>query len=334
MIILGIETSCDETGIAIYDGNRRTLLSNALYSQVELHAEYGGVVPELASRDHIGRLIPLVKEVLSESHLKLSDVSAIAYTAMPGLVGALMVGAAFAKSLAFMLEIKAIAIHHLEGHLLSILLGENNPKYPYIALIVSGGHTQLVQVDAFSKYKLLGESIDDAAGEAFDKVAKMLDLPYPGGAYLANLAKHGKSGKFSFPRPMCNQPGLDFSFSGLKTSVLYEWINQSHKTHELKSDIAYGFQEALVETLTIKCSRALEKTRLNNLVVVGGVSANICLRESLKNLAKRNKFNVFYPPLEYCTDNGAMIAIAGAHHLSHGNYDANNEIHVRSRASL
>ncbi len=335
MIVLGIETSCDETGIAIYDGHNNKLLANALYSQIALHAEYGGVVPELASRDHVAKLIPLVKEALFEANLSLSDIEAVAYTAMPGLVGALMVGSAFAKSLAFMLEIPAVAIHHLEGHLLAPLLSNDNaPEYPYIALLVSGGHTQLIQVDAFAEYTLLGESIDDAAGEAFDKTAKMLGLPYPGGPHLAKLAETGRKGVFHFPRPMCDRPGLDFSFSGLKTAVLNAWENQKEKSLEIKADVAFAFQEAVIDTIVIKCKRALKETNIKRLVVAGGVSANKHLRESLEALAQKNGFEVFYPPLEYCTDNGAMIAIAGAYRLAHGERDKDNEIHVKPRAPL
>ncbi|MBK2124563.1 tRNA (adenosine(37)-N6)-threonylcarbamoyltransferase complex transferase subunit TsaD [Fangia hongkongensis] len=335
MIVLGIETSCDETGIAIYDGHNNKLLANALYSQIALHAEYGGVVPELASRDHVAKLIPLVKEALFEANLSLSDIEAVAYTAMPGLVGALMVGAAFAKSLAFMLEIPAVAIHHLEGHLLAPLLSNDNaPEYPYIALLVSGGHTQLIQVDAFAEYTLLGESIDDAAGEAFDKTAKMLGLPYPGGPHLAKLAETGRKGVFHFPRPMCDRPGLDFSFSGLKTAVLNAWEDQQEKSLAVKADVAFAFQEAVIDTIVIKCKRALKETNIKRLVVAGGVSANKHLRESLEALAQKNGFEVFYPPLEYCTDNGAMIAIAGAYRLAHGERDKGNEIHVKPRAPL
>ena len=335
MIVLGIETSCDETGVAIYDGARHKLLANALYSQIDLHAQYGGVVPELASRDHVAKLMPLTKEALVEANLTLDDIDAIAYTAMPGLIGALMVGAAFAKTLSYMCDIPSIAIHHLEGHLLAPLLNEKDkPEYPYIALLVSGGHTQLIEVKCFGSYELLGESIDDAAGEAFDKTAKLLGLPYPGGPHLAKLAEKGEVGKFSFPRPMCDRPGFDFSFSGLKTAVLNSWQSQEQQDDKTKADIAYAFQEAVVDTIAIKCKRVLKHTGVKNLVVSGGVSANKHLRAVLTQLAIKYQWNVYYPPLEYCTDNGAMIAVAGAYRFKNGFYDHDLKINVKPRAAL
>lgn len=335
MIVLGIETSCDETGIAIYDGAKQKLLANALFSQIDLHAQYGGVVPELASRDHVAKLIPLTKEVLRDAGLMLEDIDAIAYTAMPGLVGALMVGATFAKTLSYMLDIPTIAIHHLEGHLLAPLLNEDaKPEYPYVALLVSGGHTQLIAVKSFGQYELLGESIDDAAGEAFDKTAKLLGLPYPGGPHLSKLAEKGRAQKFTFPRPMCDRPGFDFSFSGLKTAVLNTWQAGEDQNEQTKADISYAFQEALVDTIAIKCKRVLKHTGMKNLVVSGGVSANKNLRLVLSELALKNHWQVFYPPLEFCTDNGAMIAIAGAYRLANGFVDKDMMITVKSRAAL
>ncbi|WP_116964733.1 tRNA (adenosine(37)-N6)-threonylcarbamoyltransferase complex transferase subunit TsaD [Fastidiosibacter lacustris] len=335
MIVLGIETSCDETGIAIYDGEKHKLLANVLYSQIDLHAQYGGVVPELASRDHVAKLMPLTKQALKEAELSLKDIEAVAYTAMPGLVGALMVGAAFAKTLSFMCNIPAIAIHHLEGHLLAPLLSDNQkPVYPYIALLVSGGHTQLIKVNDFGCYQLLGESVDDAAGEAFDKTAKLLGLPYPGGPHLAKLAERGRKEVFYFPRPMCDRSGLDFSFSGLKTAVLNTWQGQIEQNDIIKADIACAFQEAIIETIAIKCKRALKQTNVKHLVVSGGVSANKQLRIMLKEIANKHDWQVFYPPLQYCTDNGAMIAIAGAYRLLHGYRDQDMTIQVKPRASL
>ena len=335
MIVLGVETSCDETGIAIYDGEAGELLANSLYSQIDLHAQYGGVVPELASRDHVAKLMPLVNEALDEANLVLKDIDAVAYTAMPGLVGALMVGAAFAKTLAFMLDIPAIAIHHLEGHLLAPLLSESEkPDYPYIALLVSGGHTQLIEVSTFGSYLLLGESIDDAAGEAFDKTAKLLGLPYPGGPHLAKLAEKGEESDFVLPRPMCDRPGLNLSFSGLKTAVLNLWNEQTDKSEQVKANLARAFQEAVVDIIVIKCKRALKQTQVKNLIVAGGVSANTHLRTALKEMARKHQCKVYYPSLAYCTDNGAMIAIAGAYRLARGYQDCDNEINVKPRAPL
>jgi N6-L-threonylcarbamoyladenine synthase len=337
MIVLGIETSCDETGVAIYDTVTKRLLADCLYSQIALHAEYGGVVPELASRDHIQKLTPLLQEAIKQANLKVSDLDGIAYTAMPGLVGALMVGAAFAKSLAFSLKIPAIAVHHLEGHLLAPFLDNSvNIEYPFVALLVSGGHSQLIEVKAFGDYNVLGESIDDAAGEAFDKTAKMLGLPYPGGPYLAKLAEEGISGKYRFPRPMTDRPGLDFSFSGLKTAVLNAWnkLEGTAQTHQSKADIALSFQEAVVDTIGIKSRRALKQTALSRLVVAGGVSANKALRENLATLGMQHDFKVFYPQQAYCTDNGAMIALAGALRLETGFKDNDLSIMVKPRMDI
>jgi N6-L-threonylcarbamoyladenine synthase len=307
MLVLGIESSCDETGIALYD-TEQGLLAHALYSQVELHAEYGGVVPELASRDHIRKALPLIEEVLITAGLTQQDIDAIAYTAGPGLVGALLVGAAIGRSMAWALDIPALAINHMEGHLLSPLLEDNPPAFPFVSLLVSGGHTLLVDVKGVGEYTLLGESVDDAVGEAFDKTAKMLGLGYPGGPILAKLAEQGIEGKYTFPRPMTNRPGLDFSFSGLKTFTMNTWL-ESDQTAQDRANIALAFQTAAVETLTIKCKRALKETGQRTLVVAGGVSANIALRARLDSL---HGITVHYPRQDFCSDNGAMIAFAGA----------------------
>lgn len=307
MRVLGIESSCDETGIALYD-SEQGLLAHALYSQIALHAEYGGVVPELASRDHIRKTLPLIDEVLNKAQLTRNDIDAVAYTAGPGLAGALLVGAAIGRSFAWALDIPALAINHMEGHLLSPLLGENPPSFPFVSLLVSGGHTLLVDVQGVGQYKLLGESIDDAVGEAFDKTAKMLGLAYPGGAILATLAEKGIPDKYDFPRPMTNRPGLDFSFSGLKTFASNTW-KASDQTEQDQADIALAFQTAAVETLAIKCKRALKETEHNTLVVAGGVSANKALRTRLDAISQ---VNTYYPRPEFCSDNGAMIAFAGA----------------------
>ena len=315
MYVLGIETSCDETGVAIYH-TERGLINHLLYSQVEMHSEYGGVVPELASRDHIRKLVPLIKQSLQESQLKSTDINGIAYTAGPGLMGALLVGAATARSLAWTWQIPAVAVHHMEGHLLAPMLEENPPEFPFVALLISGGHTLLVQVEGIGRYQLLGESLDDAAGEAFDKTAKMLGLGYPGGPKLAALAEHGKP-QIKFPRPMTDRPGLDFSFSGLKTFTL-NTINASEKTGQDKADIAAAFQQAVAETLSIKCKRALQQTGLKRLVVAGGVSANKQIRASLTEMAAKEHAQIYFPRLEFCTDNGAMIAYAGSQRLMAG----------------
>ena len=308
MRVIGIETSCDETGLAIYDG-QRGLLAHVLYSQVALHAEYGGVVPELASRDHVRKVLPLLRQVMMQAGTQAGDIHGVAYTAGPGLVGALLVGAAIGRSLAWAWGVPAVAIHHMEGHLLAPLLEEHPPDFPFVALLVSGGHTQLVRVDGVGRYHILGESLDDAAGEAFDKTAKLLGLGYPGGPALARLAASGNPQRFHFARPMTNRPGLDFSFSGLKTQAVNS-VKQ-YADDQARADIAHAFQEAVVDTLTIKCQRALRETGLQRLVVSGGVSANTVLRERLREMAHELGAQVYYPRLEFCTDNGAMIAYAG-----------------------
>ncbi|MBA3696632.1 MAG: tRNA (adenosine(37)-N6)-threonylcarbamoyltransferase complex transferase subunit TsaD [Methylotenera sp.] len=310
MLILGVESSCDETGIALYD-TEAGLLAHALHSQIDMHAEYGGVVPELASRDHIRRVLPLTERVLAEANKALRDLDAIAYTQGPGLSGALLVGTSFAESLAFSLQIPTIHVHHLEGHLLAPLLEDNPPAFPFVALLVSGGHSQLMRVDGIGEYELLGDTLDDAAGEAFDKTAKLLGLGYPGGPALAKLAIQGKP-RFKLPRPLLNSGDLNFSFSGLKTSVL-TLTNQHQPLDEItRADIAWEFQEAVTEVLTTKCMAALRDTGLDSLIVSGGVGANSKLREKLNAATKRKLCNVSYPRLEFCTDNGAMIAFAGA----------------------
>ena len=324
MIVLGIETSCDETGVAVYDTARPGadgLRAQALYSQVALHAQYGGVVPELASRDHVRKLLPLVRQTLDEAGLSTADIDGVAYTAGPGLVGALLVGAGVARSLAWALDVPAIAVHHMEGHLLAPLLEDDpdkgRPQPPFVALLVSGGHTQLVAVDGIGRYRLLGETLDDAAGEAFDKTAKLMGLPYPGGPALAALAGQGRPGAFRFSRPMTDRPGLDFSFSGLKTQVLLAW-QQSDQGEQTRADIARAFEEAIVDTLVIKCRRALEASGAKRLVIAGGVGANRRLRAELAAAGDRDGFRTYFPRLEFCTDNGAMIALAGAIRLAHG----------------
>ena len=321
MRILGIETSCDETGVAIYD-EEKGLIANQLHTQIALHADYGGVVPELASRDHIRKLAPLLQAALQEAHLTAKDIDGIAYTSGPGLVGALLVGSTVARSLAYAWNVPAIGVHHMEGHLLAPMLEENPPHFPFVALLVSGGHTQLVRVDSVGRYELLGESIDDAAGEAFDKTAKLLGLDYPGGAALARLALKGTPNRFAFPRPMTDRPGLDFSFSGLKTfaaNTLHQVMQEEGElTEQSKADIAYAFQEAVVDTLAIKCKRALKQTGLKRLVIAGGVSANKQLRQTLAELMQQFGGDVFYPQPQFCTDNGAMIAYAGFLRLKQG----------------
>lgn len=311
MLVLGIESSCDETGIALYDTNQG-LLAHALHSQIRMHAEYGGVVPELASRDHIRRVLPLTRNVLLHAGKALDDIDAIAYTQGPGLAGALLVGTGIAESLAFTLGIPAIGVHHLEGHLLAPLLEDNPPDFPFVALLVSGGHTQLMRVSGIGQYELLGDTLDDAAGEAFDKTAKLLGLEYPGGPAVSKLAEQGRAGSLKLPRPMLNSGNLDFSFSGLKTAVL-----TASQGDTARADIAYAFQEAVVEVLTAKCVTALKQTGLDRLIVSGGVGANKRLRESLNGAALKLRFEVAYPRLEFCTDNGAMIAFAGAMRLKH-----------------
>ncbi|MBP0048837.1 tRNA (adenosine(37)-N6)-threonylcarbamoyltransferase complex transferase subunit TsaD [Marinobacterium sp. AK62] len=324
MRVLGIETSCDETGVALYD-SEQGLLSDALYSQVKMHAEYGGVVPELASRDHVRKLLPLIREVMAEAGLELSDVDAVAYTSGPGLIGALMVGASTGRALALGLGVPAVGVHHMEGHLLAPMLEENPPSFPFVALLVSGGHTQLVRVDGIGQYELLGESLDDAAGEAFDKAAKMLGLDYPGGPLIARLAENGTPGRYRFPRPMTDRPGLDFSFSGLKTFTLNtanaERDEAGRIDPQTMADIAFAFEEAVVETLAIKCRRALQQTGLKQLVIAGGVSANKRLRARLDEVVRKERSGLFYARPQFCTDNGAMIAYAGCQRLMAGQSD-------------
>ena len=329
LITLGIESSCDETGIGIYT-SKGGLISHKLFSQVSLHAEYGGVVPELASRDHIQRAIPLIKEALNESGIKLNELTGIAYTAGPGLSGALLVGGSIAQSLAWGLGIPALGVHHMEGHLLAPLLEVERPEFPFVALLVSGGHTLLVDVPRIGEYKILGESLDDAVGEGFDKTAKILGLGYPGGPALANLAKQGDKNRFTFPRPMTDRPGLDFSFSGLKTYARNTFIDFP----EEKANIAKAFEVAATETLTIKCKRALKQTGHKTLVVAGGVSANLSLRESLNEMTRQIDASVFYPALDFCTDNGAMIALAGHYRFLAGQSNQNYEITIKPRWSL
>lgn len=337
MITLGIETSCDETGIALYH-SERGLLAQALFSQVELHALYGGVVPELASRDHVRRLLPLLSEVMQQAGCQAADINAVAYTAGPGLAGALLVGAATAQALAWGWGIPALPIHHMEGHLLAPMLAADGPQFPFLALLVSGGHTLLLDANALGDYRILGESVDDAAGEAFDKVAKMMGLPYPGGPRIAALAQQGRADRFRFPRPMTDRPGLDFSFSGLKTHTLHTLTGCRNSDGEVsatdQADIARAFEEAVVDTLLIKCRRALQQSGRDTLVMAGGVSANQRLRQRLDDTLATSAVRVYYPPAAYCTDNGAMIAYAGALRLAAGASGSGNVIQVRPRWPL
>ncbi len=321
-VVLGIESSCDETGVALYSGTQG-LLAHRLHSQVALHAEYGGVVPELASRDHIRRLAPLVKEVLADAGITPREVDGVAYTAGPGLVGALLTGAGFGRSLAWSWSVAAVGVHHMEGHLLAPMLEESPPEFPFVALLVSGGHTLLVKVAGVGRYQLLGQSLDDAAGEAFDKTAKLLGLGYPGGPAVAALAEHGDPHRFHFPRPMTDRPGLDFSFSGLKTYTLTTLQQEARRLsgealEQLKADIARAFEEAVADTLTIKCRRALEQTGVRRLVLAGGVAANQRLRRRIDGMIQKLGGESFYPRPEFCTDNGAMIAYAGWQRLAMG----------------
>ncbi|WP_111976760.1 tRNA (adenosine(37)-N6)-threonylcarbamoyltransferase complex transferase subunit TsaD [Algibacillus agarilyticus] len=331
MRILGIETSCDETGIAVYD-DELGLLSHQLYSQVKLHADYGGVVPELASRDHVRKTLPLIDAALEESGSTKNDIDAIAYTAGPGLVGALLVGSTIARGLAFAWQKPVVPVHHMEGHLLAPMLEEEQPEYPFIALLVSGGHTLLVEVKQLGDYTILGESIDDAVGEAFDKTAKIMGLEYPGGPRLAKLAELGEKGVYRFPRPMTDRPGLDFSFSGLKTfaaNTLRAEGGMDNTNEQTKANIAFAFQEAAVDTLLIKCKRALKQTGLKRIVIAGGVSANVHLRAALGDLMKKLGGQVYYPRTEFCTDNGAMIAYAGMQRFKAGH--VSNDAVVKPR---
>ncbi|VAW53867.1 N(6)-L-threonylcarbamoyladenine synthase [hydrothermal vent metagenome] len=335
MIVLGIESSCDETGLAVYD-SERGLLAHVLHSQIELHSEYGGVVPELASRDHVRYLLPLTEQVLKKANIKKSELDGIAYTSGPGLIGALMVGASTGRAMAMALGIPALGVHHMEGHLLAPMLESTAPKFPFVALLVSGGHTLLAEVEGVGRYTLLGESLDDAAGEAFDKTAKMLGLGYPGGPILAKLAEQGESGVYKFPRPMCDRPGLDFSFSGLKTFSLNTWqkeVEQGNDNQQTQANICRAFEEAVVDTLMIKSRRAIEQEGAKTLVIAGGVGANLRLRASLKAMMEKQEGQLFYPRIEFCTDNGAMIAYAGCLRLVAGQTEP-LAIKVRARWSM
>lgn len=322
-ITLGIESSCDETGIALYHSHQG-LLAHSLYSQVKLHEEYGGVVPELASRDHIRKLLPLIEETIQTADITSEQINGIAYTAGPGLMGALLAGASVARSLAYAWQIPAVAVHHMEGHLLAPMLEENKPEFPFICLLVSGGHSMIIRVDGIGQYKLLGDTLDDAAGEAFDKTAKLLNLGYPGGPEVSKLAVEGQTERYKFPRPMVDRPGLDMSFSGLKTFTLNTWqkaVKAGDDSHQTKADICRAFELAVADTLTIKCKRALEQEGLNRLVISGGVSANREIRDKLTQLMNKRRGEAFYPRLEFCTDNGAMIAYAGAQRLAAGQHN-------------
>ena len=326
MRVLGIETSCDETGVAVYD-SQQGLLADCLYSQIEMHAKYGGIVPELASRDHIRKTLPMIREVLALAGTEMHQLEGIAYTSGPGLMGALLVGASLGRALGMALDIPAIGVHHMEGHLLAPMLEAEPPQFPFVALLVSGGHTQLVEVKGIGLYRMLGESLDDAAGEAFDKVGKMLGLAYPGGPRVAALAETGAPGRFTFPRPMTNRPGLDFSFSGLKTAVRNTLAEQmalnttGSVDEQTKADIAFAFEEAVVQTLVIKCRRALQETGMKSLVIAGGVSANRRLRVVLQEMVDKQNSRLFYAQNRFCTDNGAMIAYAGCQRLLAGQHD-------------
>ena len=334
MRVLGIESSCDETGVAIYC-SEQGLIADVLYSQILMHREFGGVVPELASRDHIKHIVPLVDEALMQAGMQKTQLDAIAYTAGPGLIGALLTGACFAKSLAFALGIPSLAVHHLEAHLLAAKLDCSTLNFPFVVLLVSGGHTQLIEARALGDYHLLGETLDDAVGEAFDKTAKLMGMPYPGGAELARIADLGGSDYVlpKFPRPMTDRPGLDFSFSGLKTHALTAW-NSSPQNDAVRSAIASAFQEAVIETLVIKCQRALNQVNGKRLVVAGGVGANRGLRAALRNMMTTLNGDVYFPRPQYCTDNGAMVAYAGALHLMQGARDDDLAIHVKARWPL
>jgi len=341
MKVLGIETSCDETGIAIYD-TQKGLIADQLYSQIELHAQYGGVFPEIASRDHVKKIIPLIQKACEQADMELEDLDGVAYTAGPGWIGALLVGSSVGCTLAWALDLPSVEVHHMEGHLLAPLLDEENkPEFPFVCLLVSGGHSMLVDVKAIGDYEILGDTLDDAAGEAFDKTAKLLGLGYPGGKVLSELATKGDKTHFKFPRPMLNRPGLDFSFSGLKTAVRLAWMGEIEKPdfdkqrdeQKLKQDIAASFQEAIVDTLVKKCQRALKQTGYKTLVIAGGVSANTELRSRLKQMEKKLQVHVSFPALKYCTDNGAMIALAGALRIQN-RQQHNNKIKAYPRWSL
>jgi len=320
MRVLGIETSCDETGVAIYDGDQG-LMSHALYSQAHIHAEYGGVVPEIASRDHVRKLLPLLDECMNAADCRRDEIDAVAYTAGPGLIGALLVGASAGRAIAQALDVPAVAVHHMEGHLLAPLLEPDPPEFPFVALLVSGGHSMLVEVRRIGEYRVLGETLDDAAGEAFDKTAKLLGLGYPGGPVLARAAQSGDPDKYRFPRPMTDRPGLEFSFSGLKTHTRNLWKKHGDEQNA-RADIAAGFQKAVVDTMVIKCRRAMQQTRCSQLVIAGGVGANLELRETLSRAGSKYGWGVSYPRIEFCTDNGAMIALAGYFRLLSGESEA------------
>jgi N6-L-threonylcarbamoyladenine synthase len=328
--VLGIETSCDETAVAVYDG-ARGLRSHAIHSQVALHAEYGGVVPELASRDHVRRINPLIRKALADAGVGVTDLGAVAYTAGPGLIGALMVGGSVAAGLATALDLPLVPVHHMEAHLLAPMLEEPRPEFPFLALLVSGGHTQLVAVEGVGRYELLGESLDDAVGEAFDKVAKLLGLPYPGGPALAQLAERGKPGRYRFSRPMTDRPGLDFSFSGLKTAVLTTLPKDA--SEQDKADLARAFEDCVADTMVIQCGRALEHTGYTRLIVAGGVGANLRLRAALQKFAEKSGVALFFPRRDFCTDNAAMVAYAGWARLAEGRV-AGGPIEVRARWPL
>lgn len=332
MLVLGIESSCDETGLALYH-SKYGLLAHALHSQIETHSRHGGVVPELASRDHVNYLIPLLDQVLTQTQINKKELHAVAYTAGPGLVGALLAGACFAKSLAYGLNIPALGIHHLEAHLLAANMENPSLEFPFIALLISGGHCQLIQAKALGDYQLLGDTLDDAVGEAFDKTAKLMGIPYPGGAVLASLADQCLSTPYRFPRPMIDRPGLDFSFSGLKTHALNTW-NQTLKQNQDKLEIAKAFQQAVIDTLIIKCKRAMQLSHSTRLVVAGGVGSNKALRLTLREWIKSINGEVYFPALEYCTDNGAMVAYAGCMKMLQGHQDSGLEIKVQARWPL
>jgi len=329
--VLGIETSCDETGVAVYDGTLG-LMAHRLYSQAPVHAEYGGVVPEIASRDHVRKLLPMIDQCLEEADCNRYELDGVAYTAGPGLIGALLVGASLGRALAFALNIPAVAVHHMEGHVLAPLLEPDPPAFPFVALLVSGGHTMLIEVMGSGRYRMLGETLDDAAGEAFDKTAKLLGLGYPGGPAVAHCATQGKAGVFSFPRPMTDRPGLDFSFSGLKTHTRVLWQRHAGEANA-RENIAAGFQAAVVDTLVIKCRRAMQQTGNGHLVIAGGVGANLALRAALKAAGRKYGWRVSYPRVEFCTDNGAMIAFAGFHRLRAGAFEP-ERIAARARWSM
>lgn len=331
MLVLGIETSCDETGIAIYD-DEQGLLAHTTYSQTEIHSPWGGVVPELASRDHVRKVIPLIEDVLGKANIQKNAIEGIAYTKGPGLVGALLIGAMLGRTLGFVWGVPTVGVHHLEGHLLAPFLEPDPPKFPFLALLVSGGHTELINVAGIGNYKILGDTLDDAVGEAFDKTAKLLGLSYPGGAALAKLAERGNPKRFHFPRPMTDRPGLDFSFSGLKTFALHT-VQSNHQDDQTLADIARAFEDAVIETLVIKCRLALQETKLQTLVIAGGVGANLSLRHALQEMCQKREVSLFFPRLEFCTDNGAMIAYAGCQRLKVGEKD-NLSVEVYPRWSL